>query len=111
MDMGSDDYFAARSEPPAPLPVGPSSRANRKRGRLPGALLPSLLAMLLLTGAAAVVRVERYRAQTYDPLTAVTTAAVASAGWSPSYIDKAGRPARWDPCMPIHYVVQTRWMP
>ncbi|MDX6197329.1 MAG: hypothetical protein QOJ79_480 [Actinomycetota bacterium] len=70
-----------------------------------------LLAVLLLVGAAAVVRVERFHAQTYDPLRAVTTAAVASAGWSPSYLDKAGRPARWDPCVPIHYVVQTRWMP
>jgi hypothetical protein len=107
MDMGGDDYFAGRSVPVAPLPPAPP----RRRGRLPGALLPSLLGLLLLLGAATVVQVERYRAQSYDPLTAVTTAAVAAAGWSPSYVDKNGRPARWDPCLPIHYVVQTQWMP
>jgi hypothetical protein len=106
--MGSEDYFAAR---PVPLEPAPAAATPRRRRELPNALLPPLLALLLLAGAAAVVRVERYRAQSYDPLTAVTTAAVASAGWSPSYVDKAGRPARWDPCVPIHYVVQTRWMP
>jgi hypothetical protein len=106
MDMGSDDYFAAPSPSTAPPPA-----ADRPRRRSTNALLPPLLAVLLLAGAATVVRVERYRAQQYDPLTAVTTAAVASAGWSPSYVDKLGRPARWDPCTPIHYVVQTGWIP
>ena len=111
MDMGSDDYFAAlpTGSPAPPPPSAPVP--SRRRGRLPGALLPPLLAVLALAASAAVVRVERYQAQNYDPLQAVTTAAVASAGWSPSYIDKAGRPARWDPCTPIHYVVQTQWMP
>jgi hypothetical protein len=103
--MGSDDYFAA-------APVLPPSRpaAPPRRRALPGALLPSLLAIMVLVASVAVVRVERARS-TYDPLRAVTAAAVASAGWSPSYVDKAGRPARWVPCAPIHYVVQTRWMP
>ena len=105
--MGSDDYYAARSSvSPAPLPP-----PRRRRRHVPGAVIPALLAILVLTGSAAVVRVERFRAQSFDPLTAVTTAAVASAGWSPSYIDKTGRPARWNPCAPIHYVVQTEWMP
>ena len=105
--MGSDDYFAA--VPPTPQGLPPA--APRRRRGLPGALIPSLLALLLLVASAAVVRVERARTQGYDPLRAVTAAAVASAGWSPSYIDKAGRPARWDPCTPLHYVVQTQWMP
>jgi hypothetical protein len=67
--------------------------------------------VLLLAVTGAVVRVERERSQTVGPLHAVRTAAVASAGWSPSYVDDAGRPARWNPCVPIHYVVQARWMP
>jgi Matrixin len=110
--MGSDDYFAGRPPPDAALqaPALPVA-ATRRRGQLPGAVLPSLLALLLLAASAAVVKVEHFRAQSYDPLTAVTTAAVASAGWSPSYVDKAGRPARWDACAAIHYVVQTQWMP
>jgi hypothetical protein len=106
--MDSDDYFAAR--PPAP-PLVPLAQPPRRRGSIPGAALPTLLAILLLAVTGAVVRVERDRAQAFDPLHAITTAAVASAGWSPSYVDSAGRPARWDPCVPIHYVVQTRWMP
>jgi hypothetical protein len=107
--MDSDDYFAVQPARTATAPP-PVTGGPRRRGRLPGAVLPSLLALLVLAASAAVVRVERY-AQAYDPLQAVTTAAVASAGWSPSYIDKQGRPARWDPCVQIHYVVQTRWMP
>ena len=108
--MGSDDYFAAV---PSPTPTGRPGPvpSPKRRGRFTAAALPTLLAVLVLVAGAAVVRVEQYRAQTYDPLRAVTTAAVASAGWSPSYVDKAGRPARWDPCAPIHYVLQTRWMP
>jgi hypothetical protein len=74
-------------------------------------VLPALLAVLLVAVAGAVVRVERARAAGPSPLRAVTTAAPASAGWSPSYVDSAGRPARWDACSAIHYVVQTRWMP
>jgi hypothetical protein len=105
--MDSDDYFAARPPVPAPAPPVPV----RRRGPIPGAALPTLLAVLLLAVTSAVVRVERDRAGAFDPLHAITTAAVASAGWSPSYVDDAGRPARWDPCTPIHYVVQTRWMP
>jgi hypothetical protein len=108
--MDSDDYFAApppaQPAAPSPVPIPP-----RRRNLLPGALLPTLLAVLAVAVTGAVVKVERDRAQAPKPLHAVTTAAVASAGWSPSYVDDAGRPARWNPCEPIRYVVQTRWMP
>jgi hypothetical protein len=107
MDLGGDDYFAAAPTLP---PARPAPPVRRRRG-LPWAAVPTLLAVLVLVAGAAVVRVERERAQTYDPLRAVTTAAVASAGWSPSYVDKSGRPARWDPCRAVHYVLQTGWMP
>ena len=108
--MGSDDYFAP-APAPAPPPVAPVAAVIRPRRQLPGALLPGLLAVLLLVVTGAVLRVERDQASVGDPIHAVTTAAVASAGWSPSYVDSEGRPARWDPCTPIHYVVDTAWMP
>jgi hypothetical protein len=109
--MGSDDYFAPTHAPrPAPPPAQ-QPPAPRRRFHLPGAALPTLLSVLLIAVTGAAVRVERDRSWMAEPLHAVTTAAVASAGWSPSYVDSAGRPARWNPCTPIHYVVQTRWMP
>lgn len=107
MDVDRDDYFAAATPPPAPdVPV-----VVRRRRQIPGAAIPALLAILLLVATGAVVRVERQAAEQGQPLRAVTAAAVASAGWSPSYLDSTGSPARWDPCKAIHYVVQTQWMP
>lgn len=105
--MGSDGYFAAS----APSSRPEVRRPPRRSLHIPGAALPTLLAVLVVAVTGAVVRVERDRAAAVEPLRAVTTAAVASAGWSPSYVDKQGRPARWNPCTPIHYVVQTQWMP
>lgn len=104
--MDSDDYFAAPVPGSDAVPVVPS----RRRRQIPGAVLPSLLALLLVAATGAVVRVERDQAGV-EPLHAVTTAAVASAGWSPSYTDSEGRPARWDACRPIHYVVGTALAP
>ena len=105
--MDGDPYFAtAVVAAPVTTPV-----VVQARRRLPRMLLPALLVVLVVAAVSAVVRVERARAAAGSPLHAVTTAAAASAGWSPSYVDDAGRPARWDPCAPIHYVVQTQWMP
>jgi len=42
---------------------------------------------------------------------AVEAAAPAAAGWGANYVDDRGRPARWDPCRPIGYVVNEGWMP
>lgn len=111
MDVGSDDYFAGTVVPPqaVQLPAAPPP-PRRRRLHLPGAALPTLLAVLVVAVTSAVVRVERDRGEGV-PLRAVTTAAIASAGWSPSYVDREGRPARWDPCAAIHYVVQTQGMP
>lgn len=106
--MGADDYFAPPPPAAALRPPGPPVLEAGRRRTLPKAVLPTLLAVLVVAVAGAVLRFDR---EVAAPLRAVTTAALASAGWSPSYVDSEGRPARWDPCAPIHYVVQSRWMP
>jgi hypothetical protein len=111
VNVDSDDYFAAPVPPAPAAAAAPDPGRPRRRGSIPGAALPTLLALLLVAVSGAVVRVERQHVDEGAPLHAVTTAAVASAGWSPAYVDGADRPARWDPCKPIHYVVQTGWMP
>jgi Matrixin len=109
--MDGDGYFAAAPPPePGASPPVPTW-APRRRSRRPRVVLPGLLALLMVAGTGAVVRVQLVRAQLGSPLHAVQSPAPASAGWSPSYVDDKGRPARWDPCTPIHYVVATRWMP
>ena len=74
-------------------------------------LLPTLLVVLCLSVAGSVLSVERARAAAVVPLHPVSAPAPAVDGWSPSFVDSAGRPARWDPCTPIHYVVQEDWAP
>jgi len=105
---GVDGYFA-------PAGPGPDARAasvqppNAHGGRR--VVLPALCVALLLSVIAAVVAVRAAGAAVVPALRSVATPASAEAGWGPSYIDTLGRPARWDPCMPIHYVVHTRWAP
>ncbi len=65
----------------------------------------------MLSVTAAFASVSRARAALAPPLRSVTEPAAAEAGWGSSYVDSLGRPARWNPCAPIHYVVQTRWAP
>ena len=101
------------SRPPVPGarvdPLSPSGPVGRAR---PG---PSALLVLVLSGAAlvagavAVARVDA--ARDLGEVRAVRTDATAAQGWGPTYVDEHGRPARWDPCTPIRYVVQTRWAP
>ena len=38
-------------------------------------------------------------------------AGVSAAPWSAEFVDSAGVPARWDPCTPIHYVVNYAFAP
>ena len=83
--------------------------ASSGRGRL--LLVLALLALLTATVALAVVRVRGARAAAGSPLHAVEAPAAAADGWGPAYVDDRGRPARWDPCRPIHYVVQATWLP
>ena len=99
------------SELRAPAPTSvvglpPAAVAPRRR---------SLLPLLLVAGALLVVAVSVAAAATRVPavpeLRQVSDPAPASQGWGPSWVDDAGRPARWDPCTPIRYVVNPAWMP
>ena len=100
-----DGYYDAVVLPVPALPAVPVVPVPRRL------VLPVLLTVLALTIVASVITTERARAATLSPLHAVAAAAAASAGWSASFVDDAGRPARWDPCTPIHYVVQRSWAP
>ena len=83
---------------PAATPPSAAGRTPGAAGPIPGAVLPPLLALLLLAAGAGPSSGSSASApRPMTRCTAVTTAAVASAGWSPSYVDKAGRPARWEP--------------
>ncbi len=72
------------------------------------------LVVLGLVGATAVLGAVAARTalpEPLSPLSALPGPAAASAGWGPLYVDAEGRPARWDPCTPIHVVVQQDWAP
>jgi hypothetical protein len=102
------DYFAgAPVASHAPLqPAGPPVPASVRRPRR--VLLPVLV---VLAGAAAALVVAASRIEALPALTQVTTPAPAAAGWGPAWVDDQGRPARWDPCSPVRYVVNPAWMP
>ena len=97
------DYFT-----PVPPPQRGAPRAPV--AALPGRRRPGLLLAALLLGLpAAAVSVVRAQVAPVEPLTWVE--APADGGWSAGYVDAEGRPARWDPCSPIRYVVHPGWMP
>ena len=102
-----DGYFAPASAP-AGVPLGPPGVSGPSRRRW---AFWALVALLVLSVSAAFASVSRARAALAPPLRSVTEPAAAEAGWGPSYVDSLGRPARWNPCAPIHFVVQTRWAP
>lgn len=93
------DFFG---DPSTARPVVPA--------RPPRRVLPTVLLLVLLAVVAAgTVATARVRAAAVGELFAVTEPA--ASGWSPTYVDEDGDPARWDPCTPIRYVVQAGWMP
>ena len=95
----AQDYWAAAVLlPPPPTP-----------SRRP--LVLALVLALLVVVAAGAVAARRVQAAAVGQVLAVGTVAPASAGWGPTYVDEQGRPARWDPCRPISYVVQAGWIP
>ena len=89
---------------PAPLPAA----AGRPTSRTGLAVCLLLLAGVAVGGATAVDRVQ---GAAVGDVHRVTTDAPAEDGWGPIYVDDQGRPARWDPCRPISYVVQAGWIP
>lgn len=104
-----EGYYAPAPESPV-LVVEPAPLPGSRRPTGP-VLLSVVTVLLVLSVTAAFLSVGRARAAVAPSLRSVDSAAVASAGWGPSYVDTKGRPARWNPCAPIHYVVQSRWAP
>ncbi len=96
-------YFAA----PAPGPVLPPVPDRRSRLPLGLLVLAAVLAVVLPVSLLARTARDGGAAQVW----AVEVPASAAAGWGPTYVDAQGRPARWDPCSPIGYVVQAGWIP
>lgn len=95
----TDGYWA-----PAVVPLPPPARSRRP-------LVVALVVVLALVAVTGVLAVRRVQASAVGEVFAVTTDAPAAAGWGPAYVDERGRPARWDPCRPIPYVVQAGWIP
>jgi hypothetical protein len=124
VDGGSDSAAGPSPSPRPPLPgpppgayapvvalQGPPPQSASRRQASPLAL--GLVAAVLLGGMAvtAVRVVDHVQATAVGSVHRVTTDASAQAGWGPIYVDDEGRPARWDPCTPIPYVVQAGWLP
>jgi hypothetical protein len=103
------DYFApAPAREPAwqrAPACPPSARRRSGAARLVGlvVVLAAALSVALTTTPDGVRAVPELRQ--------VTAPAPASAGWSPAWVDDLGRPARWDACAPVRYVVNPAWMP
>lgn len=79
------------------------------RSRAP--LVCALVLVLTAVITAGTVATSRVRAAAVGTVVAVEEPAPAAAGWGPTYVDEQGRPARWDPCTPLSYVVQAGWIP
>ena len=95
---------------------------GRAPGRRPGTRIPArptvgqaVLAVVLLVAALLAVPALRGALAGTRPhgsaLTIVTAPGSQTVGWSAEYVDAAGRPARWDPCQPIHYALNPAWAP
>ena len=108
-----DDYFGAA---PTPAPQGgqPWGTPAVQSGPPARRTRVWLLVVVAVTGLVAAALLSPggpVAGQQVSQLRAVTDPAPAAVGWTASYVDEAGRPARWDPCVPIRYVVQPQWMP
>lgn len=71
----------------------------------------ALVVVLVVVLVAASLAVRRVQVPAVGEIFPVRQDASAAAGWGPTYVDEQGRPARWDPCRPISYVVQAGWIP
>ncbi len=112
---GQGGYWA-----PAVLPLRPG---QQRPGPLrPGApvapapyrqplVLPMVVVLVAVLLAAALAVRRGQDAAAVGEIFPVRQDAPAAAGWGPTYVDEQGRPARWDPCRPISYVVQAGWIP
>lgn len=96
---------------PRPSPAGRPVEPGARPSRGPGTAAAVLLALTAVVALGGLARDRVQEASSVGEVISVTAAAPASAGWSPLYVDAGGRPARWDPCTPIRYVVQAGWIP
>lgn len=103
------DYFLAPAPTAPPRPNEPAPAAVVRRRSVVVPTLAVVLGVALAVGGTLLVRSDALKAA--PELTHVDAPAPASAGWGPSWMDAEGRPARWDPCEPIGYVVNPQWMP
>ena len=104
--VSAPDFFAPPRPlaVPAPLPHPPPDRPRGTGWRV--FVWLAALAVGLPAGAVALARTS-----VEPPLPLAWVEHPAASGWSPSYVDGEGRPARWDPCSPIRYVVNPTWLP
>jgi hypothetical protein len=114
--VAGDYEFFASPQPEAQGPVEPGRAPDLAPAWLPAPARPSrrgrvalaVLAAISVVAAATASRIALPKP--FDNLVAHEGVSDAVAGWVPLYT--AGDvPARWDPCTPIHYVVNTRWAP
>ena len=104
--QGGADYWAPIVLTPRPPPhVAPPLR------RAGPAVAAVVTAALVVAGSVLTVVVQRAQAAATGQVFAIGEPAEAAAGWGPTYVDEQGRPARWDPCTSISYVVQPGWIP
>ena len=101
--MSDPGYFGAPAVVPREAP--PAARGPRT------SVVVALAVALLLVVVAGVVATQRVRGAAVGTVHALHDPAPIEDGWGPTYVDDAGRPARWDPCEPIRYVVQAGWIP
>ena len=101
--MSDPGYFGVPA--PAPRQVAATARGPRT------SVVVALAVTLLLVVAAGVVATQRVRGTAVGTVHALHDPAPMEDGWGPTYVDDEGRPARWDPCRPIPYVVQSGWIP
>ena len=120
----ADDFWAGRrwstgapsgfpgdlpgSSPAVPYSGAPPARPPARAG------VPALrLLVLVVVGVAAAgaLLAAASTGAAVGSVIRVEQPAPAADGWGPIAVDEHGAPARWDPCTPIRYVVQSGWIP
>ncbi|GAC1325111.1 MAG: hypothetical protein NVSMB13_07660 [Mycobacteriales bacterium] len=101
---GAASAAPAQSWPASGPGAAPTGGSHRDRHR--GWQLAIVLVAALVVTALSVLTVSRaVQGASASSIRAVADVAPGSRGWGPAFVDAANRPARWDPCQPIHYVV------
>lgn len=101
--MSDPGYFGAPL--PAPREPAPAARGPRTP------VVVALAVVLAMVVGGGVVATQQVSSRAVGTVHALYDPAPIRDGWGPTYVDEQGRPARWDPCEPIRYVVQAGWIP